>query len=219
MLIAVVEDNKGMAEAISTVLVDAGHGVDILNNGYDAEEYLKKSSANLVILDLGLPGKNGLDILRSLRASGDATPVLILTALSETEDTVVGLNAGADDYLGKPFEMSELLARVNALLRRNIPETLSEVYGGLEFDRQSRTLVADGQLLDVPRKELAVFECLASNSGRLVSKETLLNFVYGTGADTTEAAIEVYVSRLRKRIEPFGIKITAARGIGYRLEC
>lgn len=219
MLIALVEDNPGMADAISDVLVDAGHGVDVLTDGYEAEEYIKRMQANLVILDIGLPGMNGLEILRNMRARGDSTPVLILTAASDSIDTVRGLESGADDYVGKPFDMAVLVARIGALLRRNRPDSVTECYGQLEYDRGSRTLIGDGQLLEVPRKELAVFECLASQNGRLVSKDALLNFVYGTGAETTEAAIEVYISRLRKRVEKFGIKIVAARGIGYRMEC
>ncbi len=219
MLIAIVEDNRGLANAINDVLVDAGHGVDMFHNGDDADQYLESEEVNLVILDLGLPGMSGLELLKRMRARGDKTPVLVLTARKETKDTIDGLNAGADDYVGKPFEMDELVARVGALLRRSEKFVDVEQIGSIEFDRGSRSLNASGHPLDLPRKELAVFECLANSRGRLVSKEALLSFVYGSGSDVSETAIEVYVSRLRRRLEPHGVLIKAARGIGYRLEC
>ena len=219
MLIAIIEDNRGLAEAISDVLVDAGHGVDVFYNGYDADQYLAAEQVNLVILDLGLPGMAGMEILTRMRSRGDETPVLVLTARKETEYTIAGLNAGADDYVGKPFEMEELVARVGALLRRSDKFVDTEKFGEVEFERSSRSLSASGKPLDLPRKEVAVFECLACSKGRLVSKEALLNFVYGTGSDVSETAIEVYVSRLRRRLERHGVLIKAARGIGYRLEC
>ena len=219
MLIAIIEDNHGLAEAISDVLVDAGHGVDVFHNGYDADQYLGAEKINLVILDLGLPGMTGTELLTRMRARGDETPVLVLTARKDTKDTIAGLNAGADDYVSKPFEMDELVARVGALLRRSDKYVETEKFGEVEFERSSRSLNASGKPLDLPRKELAVFECLASSKGRLVSKESLLNFVYGTGTDVSETAIEVYVSRLRRRLERHGVQIKAARGIGYRLEC
>lgn len=219
MLIAVVEDNEGLAQAISDVLTDSGHGVDVIHNGHDADQFLRTEKVNLVILDLGLPGIGGLEVLSRIRSRGDSTPVIILTAQSDSKDAIAGLNAGADDYIGKPVEIAELVARVGAMLRRSIKFTDRERIGEIEFVRESRSLSVAGTPLDLPRKELAVFECLANNKGRLVSKETLLSFVYGSGADVSASAIEVYVSRLRSRVGPYGVSIKAARGIGYRLEC
>ena len=219
MLIAVVEDNEGLANAISNVLTDNGHGVDVIHNGQEADQFLKRESVNLVILDLGLPGVEGLEILSNMRSRGDLTPVIILTAQSETKDAITGLNAGADDYLGKPFEIAELVARGAAMLRRSVKFEASEKIGEIDFARESRSLSVNDKPLDLPRKELAVFECLVNSKGRLVSKEALLSYVYGSGADGSAAAIEVYVSRLRSRVGPHGVSIKAARGVGYRLEC
>ena len=219
MLIAVVEDNEGLAQAISDVLTDDGHGVDLIYDGHDADQFLKRESVNLVILDLGLPGVAGLEILSRMRSRGDSTPVIVLTAQSDTKDAIAGLNAGADDYIGKPVEIAELVARVGAMLRRSVKFTLAERIGDIDFERESRSLSVSGKPLDLPRKELAVFECLANSKGRLVSKEALLSFVYGSGADVSASAIEVYVSRLRNRIRAHGVSIKAARGVGYRLEC
>lgn len=219
MLIAVVEDNEGLAQAIADVLTDGGHGVDVIHNGHDADQFLSREDVNLVILGLGLPGIAGLEVLTRMRARGDSTPVIILTAQSDTKDAIAGLNAGADDYIGKPVEIAELVARVAAMLRRSVKFTETERFGAIDFERESRSLSVAGRPLDLPRKELAVFECLANSKGRLVSKEALLSFVYGSGADVSASAIEVYVSRLRSRIGPHGVSIKAARGIGYRLEC
>lgn len=218
MLIAVVEDNKALAEGIANTLRDRGHGVDVLDDGLLARSHLEDVKADLVILDLALPGCSGLDILKHMRARNDATPVLILTAKRDVEHRISGLDAGADDYLGKPFSMDELEARVRALLRRRDRAGSLETIGLLTFDRDSRTLMADGEPLDIPRRELAVFECLVQRKGRLVSKEVLVDFLYGSGADVGDSVVEVYISRLRKRIEPYGLSIKTARGLGYRLE-
>ncbi len=218
MLIAVVEDNKALAEGIANTLRDRGHGVDVLDDGLLAQAHLEGVKADLVILDLALPGCSGLDVLKHMRARNDATPVLILTAKRDVEHRVSGLDAGADDYLGKPFSMDELEARVRALLRRRDRAGALETIGALTFDRDSRTLMVDGEPLDIPRRELAVFECLVQRKGRLVSKDVLVDFLYGSGADVGDSVCEVYISRLRKRIEPYGVSIKTARGLGYRLE-
>ncbi len=218
MLIAVVEDNKALAEGIANTLRDRGHGVDVLDDGLLAQSHLEDANADLVILDLALPGCSGLDVLKHMRARDDATPVLILTAKRDVEDRISGLDAGADDYLGKPFSMDELEARVRALLRRRERTGALETIGLLTFDKDSRTLLVDGEPLDIPRRELAVFECLVQRKGRLVSKDMLVDFLYGTGADVGDSVVEVYISRLRKRIEQHGLSIKTARGLGYRLE-
>ncbi len=218
MLIAVVEDNKALADGIANTMRDRGHGVDVLVTGDYADAHLESSKVDLVILDLGLPGMSGIEVLKRMRSRNDSTLVLILTARKELEDRIAGLDAGADDYLGKPFSMDELEARVRALLRRGTSNAALKTIGSLTYDKDSRTLFADGQIVNLPRRELGVFECLLRSNWRLVSKEMLLDFVYGTGADVGESAIEVYVSRLRKRLEEHGLSIVTARGLGYRLE-
>ncbi|MBT8418616.1 MAG: response regulator transcription factor [Silicimonas sp.] len=218
MLITIVEDNIALAEGIANALRDQGHGVDILNNGDGADAHLKSVTMDLVILDLGLPGMQGLEVLKRMRGRQDTTPVLILTAKKELRDRVEGLDAGADDYLGKPFAMEELEARVRALLRRGLGSTIVETMGLLAYDKSTRTVLINEVPIELPRRELVVFECLLKSKGRLVAKESLFNFVYGTGADIGESAIEVYISRLRKRLKASGLSIRTARGLGYRLE-
>ena len=218
MRITLVEDNVGLARGIAYRLEDAGHAVDILHDGESAELFLKDDASDLIILDINLPGRDGLGLLKDLRTRGDMRPVILLTARAETEDRVLGLDAGADDYLIKPFEMAELEARVRALSRRrNTPKRHSVSIGRLQFDPAARQLLYQGTTIDVPRRELAVFECLFSADGRLVSKAALLDYAYGVGADVEESVIEVYVSRLRSRLKEFGLTIKTQRGLGYQL--
>ncbi len=219
MRIAVVEDNEALANAIGYRLRDRGHSADILNHGTEADAFLADEGADLIVLDINLPGVNGLEILRALRARGDSTPVILLTARGDTSDRVQGLDSGADDYLVKPFEMDELEARIRALSRRkslNYGEV--ETIGSLKFNRTARQATIQGQVLDMPRRELAVLECLLERRGRIVSKSQLTDHVYGVGAEVDDTAIEPHVSRLRKRIEGQGISIKTARGLGYMLE-
>ena len=219
MRIAVVEDNQTLAKAIAYRLRDLGHAVDVLHDGHDADAFLVAEGADLVVLDLNLPGQSGLEVLQRLRARGSGIPVIVLTAQSDTADRVTGLDTGADDYLVKPFEMDELAARIRALSRRRSLEYgPQEHVGSLVFDRAARQLSADGEVLDLPRRELAVFECLVERQGRLVSKAQLIDQVYGVGADVEENAVEPHISRLRKRLAPHGVLIKTARGLGYMLE-
>ena len=157
-------------------------------------------------------------LLKGLRARNDTRPVILLTARAKTEDRVIGLDAGADDYLIKPFEMAELEARVRALSRRRAtPQRQLQQFGPLSFDAASRQLFAGDDELDLPRRELSVFEGLVVAEGRLVSKAALLDHAYGVGADIDDTVVEVYISRLRRRLKPFGITIKAQRGLGYQL--
>ena len=219
MRIAVVEDNAALAESIAYRLRQRGHSVDVLEDGTDADRFLAQDGADLVVLDINLPGMDGIEILRALRGRGDNTPVILLTARSETNERVAGLDAGADDYLTKPFEMDELEARLRALSRRkDLSFADVEKFGDLTFDRTSRELMNGNQPIDVPRKEIATFECLLESRGRIVSKGQLTTHVYGTGADVDDSVIEPHVSRLRRRLAPFGLQIKTARGLGYMLE-
>ncbi len=218
MRIAIVEDNGTLANAIAYRLRDRGHAADIISDGDEADAFLAHEGADLVILDIGLPGKSGLEVLKALRQRGDGAPVILLTARGETMDRVAGLDMGADDYLVKPFDMDELDARIRALSRRkNLDYGAREAIGALVFDRTARLVLADGEVIDIPRRELATLECLIERRGRMVSKSQLLAHVYGVGADVDETAIEPHVSRLRRRLADFGISIKTARGVGYML--
>ena len=219
MRIAVIEDNEALAHGIAFRLRDRGHAVDVLYDGAEAVAFLAQEGADLVVLDLNMPGMDGLEVLRTIRRRGDGTPIILLTARSETAERVAGLDAGADDYLTKPFEMDELEARLRAMARRkNLEFSGREKLGPLVFDRTSRQLMQDDAPLDIPRREIATLECLLERRGRIVSKSQLITHVYGTGSDAEESAIEPHVSRLRKRLDPFGIKIKTARGLGYMLD-
>lgn len=218
MRITLVEDNISLAKGICYRLEDAGHSVNMLDNGTAAERFLRDDTADLVILDINLPEVDGLTLLKDLRRRGDTRPVILLTARAQTSDRVTGLDAGADDYLIKPFEMAELEARVRALLRRRaVPQTQRRVFGSLSFDAGARQLFAGEEELDLPRREMAVFECLLEAEGRLVSKTALLDHVYGIGADVEEQVVEVYISRLRSRLGGHGVQIKTRRGLGYHM--
>ncbi|MFN3133361.1 response regulator transcription factor [Roseibium sp.] len=218
MRIALVEDNVSLAKGIAYQLRDAGHSVDVLHHGDDADTFLRQETGDLVILDINLPGKSGLDLLADLRERSDPRPVILLTARSETQDRVKGLDAGADDYLVKPFEMAELAARIRALGRRNTAVSPSLVnLGPLKFDTGSMQLFDGDVALEIPRRELSLLSALIQANGRTLSKASLLDQLYGAGSETDEKVIEVYVSRLRKRLSPFDINIQVHRGIGYSL--
>ena len=219
MRIVLVEDNQSLRKGISYRLADEGHSVDALDHGDLAADFLRQESCDLVILDVNLPGKSGLDILSELRQRDDPTPVILLTARSTTEDRVTGLDAGADDYLVKPFAMDELAARVRALARRkSVAPRRSVQVGALVLELEPLQLISVDGPLDVPRRELGLLHALVEASGAAVSKDQLLDQLYGTGSETDDKVIEVYVSRLRKRLAPHGVAIRVLRGIGYTLQ-
>lgn len=216
MRIVLVEDNASLARGITYRLQDAGHAVDVLDDGDAAESYLRSDQADLVILDINLPKRDGVSILKGMRARGDDRPVLLLTARADTADRVRGLDAGADDYLIKPFEMVELEARIRALSRRKLqPYRKTLCLGPLVFDLDARQVEINGQPESVPRREISILEALMAANGRNVSKSQLLEHTYGTGTDVDEVAIEAHISRLRKRLKPHGIGIVVSRGLGY----
>ncbi|MEM7439416.1 MAG: response regulator transcription factor [Pseudomonadota bacterium] len=219
MRIALVEDNQSLRRGITYRLSDDGHAVDALGDGDAADAFLRQETVDLVILDINLPGRNGLELLSDLRNRNDPCPVILLTARSRTEDRVLGLDKGADDYLVKPFAMDELAARVRAVARRkDVAPRRTLALGPLTLDLETPALSAGDIALDVPRRELSMLVALAQAGGRPVSKDALLNQVYGTGSETDEKVVEVYVSRLRKRLAAHGISIRVQRGIGYALE-
>ena len=219
MRIVIVEDNDSLASGIAHRLRDLGHAVDVLNDGEDGDAYLASEGGDLVILDINLPGMSGLEILRGMRARHDPTPVLMLTARTDTSDKVEGLDTGADDYLVKPFEMEELEARIRALLRRRgVAQSPIQSIGALDFDVGARVLRAKGEVIGLRRRELAAFECLLERKGRLVPKSVLIDQMYGVGADVDDKVVEAPISRLRKKLAGYDVTIKAARGLGYLME-
>ena len=218
MRILLAEDDSIIADALVRALRKAGYAVDHVANGVDADTAVTAEHFDLLILDLGLPRLPGIDVLKRLRNRKSALPVLILTAQDGVEDRVRGLDAGADDYLTKPFALPELEARVRALTRRGTGQPKRIEIGQLAFDQAERIVTAGGQLVELSARELAVLEVLMLRAGRLVSKEHLVDHLCGWGEEVSTNAIEVYVHRLRKKLEPFGIRIATLRGLGYSLE-
>jgi two-component system OmpR family response regulator len=218
MRIAVVEDNVSLADGLAIALRDEGHSVDVLNSGGRAAAFLLGEAPDLVILDVNLPGCSGLQIVNELRAHGMSVPVLMLTARGEAADKIAGLDAGADDYLAKPFDLDELKARVRALLRRAGQQRLGLLKAGaIEFDPGARSVHIDGKSVRLPARELALLELLMRCQGDVLSKARLLDHVYGVSGDAADSAIELYVHRLRKRIAGSGVEISTLRGLGYCL--
>lgn len=218
MRIVVVEDNESLRKGITYRLEDEGHSVDALSDGAHATDHIQQEAADIVVLDINLPGQSGLEVLKAMRDRGDVRPVILLTARATTEDRVIGLDAGADDYLVKPFAMDELVARIRALARRKAVAPREHIaIGPLSLALAPLQLSADDTPLDVPRRELTVLAGLAEARGAPVSKDQLLDLVYGAGSETDEKVIEVYVSRLRKRLAAHGVGIRVIRGIGYAL--
>jgi two-component system response regulator TctD len=217
MRLLLVEDQEELAEWLARALRQMGHAIDVMGRGDHADHALVTQPYDLVILDLSLPGLDGLEVLRRLRSRGQAVSVLVLTARGSTEERVTGLNLGADDYLVKPFELSELEARVKALLRRGSGRAPTVRVGRIEIDSNSRLVMLDGQPLSLTPRELAVLEALVSRLGRPVARELLFEKVFDMDADARPEAIESYVSRLRKKLEGSGATITTLRGLGYLL--
>ncbi len=218
MRILLVEDDKLLADAISRALVQSTYAVDRVATGEAADGALTHQVYDLVILDIGLPGLSGLEVLQRLRARRNRVPVLMLTAMDALSDRVRGLDAGADDYLTKPFDLPELEARVRALLRRGAEAAPSLVHGRLRLDPTARRVYHDGQPVDLSAREFAVLELLLMREGRVVSKEHMVNHLYGWGDEVGPNAIEVYVHRIRKKLEPLGCDIRTVRGMGYLME-
>ena len=218
MRILLVEDDTVLADALSRALVQSAHAVDVVSSGEKADEALSLGTYDLVILDVGLPGFSGFEVLRRLRARKSTVPVLMLTALDSLDDRIRGLDLGADDYLAKPFDLRELEARVRALLRRGNATTSHLEHGLLQVDAAGRRAYFDGRPVELSRRELAMLELLLMRAGRVVSKEQIVNHLYGWGEEVGDNAIEVNVYRLRKKLEPLGCEIRTVRGMGYLMD-
>tara|TARA_Y100001949_G_scaffold170226_1_gene171143 strand:+ start:22892 stop:23563 length:672 start_codon:yes stop_codon:yes gene_type:complete len=219
MRILLVEDHPQLAESVAQALRAAGWTVDLLNDGVAADLALSTEDYALAILDVGLPRLDGFQVLSRLRKRGKTLPVLMLTARGEVTDRVHGLNLGADDYLAKPFELSELEARVKALLRRSVAAgERQQSCGPLVYDLDARRFSLGGQPLSLTSREQAVLEALITRPGRVMSKDQLAAQVFGLDEDASAEAIEIYIHRLRKKLEGSSVRIVTFRGLGYLLE-
>ena len=219
MRILIAEDDRVLADGLLRSLRNAGYAVDRVDDGSQADAALAAHEFDLLILDLGLPRLHGLEVLRKLRARGSAVPVLILTAADSVEQRVEGLDLGADDYMAKPFSLQELEARVRALIRRGLGSASAVVrHGPLTFDATGRVAYLNDQMVDLSARELSLLEVLLQRAGRLVSKDQLVELLCAWGEEVSNNAIEVYVHRLRKKIEHGPVRIATVRGLGYCLE-
>ncbi len=219
MRILLVEDHPQLAESVAQALRAAGWTVDLLNDGVAADLALSTEDYALAILDVGLPRLDGFQVLSRLRKRGKTLPVLMLTARGEVTDRVHGLNLGADDYLAKPFELSELEARVKALLRRSVAAgERQQSCGPLVYDLDARRFSLGGQPLSLTSREQAVLEALITRPGRVMSKDQLAAQVFGLDEDASADAIEIYIHRLCKKLEGSSVRIVTFRGLGYLLE-
>ena len=220
MRILIAEDDEVLADGLCNSMRHSGYAVDCVKDGLSAKLILSgEQPFDLVILDLGLPKLDGFSVLRSLRDNNRQVPVIILTARDEEGDRVKGLDLGADDYMIKPFSLPELEARVRALIRRG-QCGMNPVYtcGKLSFDSVARRTMIDGMPLELTTRELSVLEALMMRTGWVVSKEQLLERLYSYSEEASNNAIEVYIHRLRKKVEPAGVTIRTIRGLGYVID-
>jgi DNA-binding response OmpR family regulator len=220
MHVLVVEDDAVLADGLSRVLGGHGMVVEVVGDGAQADVLLQRAGpgAEVVVLDIGLPGIDGLEVVRRLRARGSQVPVLLLTARDAIEDRVRGLELGADDYLVKPFATAELVARLKALARRNAPKPTVLALGDLALDLSAKRARVRDKTVELSVREWAVLEYLLQHGARVVSKQQIIEAILPWGDDLTLNAVEVYISRLRLKIADAGVSIRTMRGFGYMLE-
>ena len=221
MRLLLAEDEKELSKALCAVLKHNNYSVDAVYNGQDALDFGLAENYDGIILDLMMPKKNGLEVLRELRSAGVSTPVIILTAKSEVEDRILGLDTGADDYLTKPFNMGELLARIRAVTRRKAefsPNLLS--FGNITLNRESFELSCGDEKQRLGNKEFQMLEMLITSPGRLISTEQFMERIWGYDSDAEINVVWVYISYLRKKLTSISadVAIKAVRGAGYTLE-
>jgi two-component system response regulator TctD len=219
MRVLLVEDDPKLNESLTKILKQSGYVIDGIRDGIQANHVLCTQQYDAAILDLNLPGMDGLEVLRRLRHRGSQIPVLILTVRGELNDRVAGLNLGADDYLSKPFQLAELEARLKALIRRaqGRGNPLIRI-GALEYEGIGRSFRLHDRQLVLRPKEHAVLEVLTLRAGKAVSKELLYQKIFGFDATTNQEVVEIYIHRLRKQFEGSGVRIVTLRGLGYVLE-
>jgi DNA-binding response OmpR family regulator len=218
MRILLVEDDDALRDTLMQALSQAGYGVDPVADGRVADHALATGGYDLVVLDLGLPDMDGTEVLRRMRGRLDRTPVLVLSARDDIAQRVHGLKIGADDYLTKPFALPELEARVEALIRRSTGGMTRLVHGPLVLDTAHRTLTMNGIQLELSLRELEILEALMQGAGQVIIKTRLAQQISQWDAEVGTNAIEVYVHRLRKKLEPCGVRIRTIHGLGYLLE-
>ena len=219
MRILIAEDDAVLAEGLTNSLRRSGHAVDWVSNGIEADRAVATGEFDLLILDLGLPKMNGLDALKRLRGRGSRVPVLILTALDGVKERVRALDLGADDYLAKPFALEELEARVRALTRRSHGGTSAVLtHAQLSYDQAGKVAQINGVTVDLSAREMALLEMLLQRAGRVVNKAQLVDHLCEWGEEVSANAIEVYVHRLRRKLQDGGVKIVTVRGLGYCIE-
>jgi len=217
MRLLLVEDDELLGDAVKTGLTQFGYIVDWVKNGELARTVVQTESFDLIILDLGLPKVSGITLLHTIRQSNDKTPIIILTARESIDDRIKGLDAGADDYITKPFDLDELGARVRALTRRSLGRADAVIqYGNLTIDTAAHTVSLDGQSINVPRREFALLQKLVESSGHVLSREQLMQSMYSWDEEVDSNALEVHIHNLRKKLNANFIR--TIRGIGYLVE-
>lgn len=218
MHVLLVEDDPVLADGIARILGGNGMLVEVARDGTTADSLLQRLEVAVLVLDIGLPGIDGFEVVRRLRARGSIIPVLLLTARDAVQDRVRGLELGADDYLVKPFAAPELVARLKALVRRSNSRVADLQVGGLMLDPFSRRASVGGKTIDLSVREWAVLEYLTRQAGRVVSKQQIIDAILPWREEVTLNAVEVYVSRIRSKIAYAGVTIRTIRGFGYMLE-
>ena len=220
MRLLIAEDERDLAEALSVFFEKNQFTVDTVSNGFDAYEYAVTGDYDAIVLDVMMPKLSGVEVLERLRAEGVRTPVMMLTAKAEKDDRITGFNAGADDYLTKPFGVMELLARVRALLRRTQEETPSAVMtlGDVTLDRESHRVTAGGQEVALTHMEFELLAFLMAHAGKAVTREVLLDDVWGIAYSGDTRTIDVHVRTLRQKLGDSGRLITTIRNVGYRMD-
>jgi DNA-binding response OmpR family regulator len=219
MRILVVEDESMVAQGLKQGLVQFGYTVDVAGSAEEADSFVAAESFDIALVDIGLPQADGFHFIKQLRAAGKKLPVLVLTARDSMEDTVAGLDAGADDYLTKPYRLPEVAARIRALIRRS--NALADAclrHNGFCLDTRCRTATLDDVPVDITNREWAILELLLMASPSVVSKDKLVQSLAGWDKDITQNAIEVHVSRLRSKLLSGNVTIRTVRGIGYRVD-
>ncbi len=222
MRLLLAEDEKELSNALVTVLKHNNYSVDAVYNGQDALDYLLSgNNYDGAILDIMMPVKDGISVLQEVRSSGNSIPILMLTAKAEIDDRVAGLDAGADDYLTKPFSMKELLARIRAMTRRQAETTDSILsFGNIKLNRSTYTLSTNKDSLHLANKEFQMLEMLLVNPGQIISTDQFMEKIWGYDSDAESNVVWVYISYLRKKLTALdaNVSIRAARGLGYTLE-
>ncbi len=218
MRLLIVEDSRELAEWLARILRKSSYAVDCMYSAEDGLLAAKTSKYELLIVDLGLPAMDGMELIKELRQAGQTMPIIILTAIDTVTSRVRGLDLGADDYLVKPFEISELEARIRVQLRRHGGLAVPQItFGDLSFDMAEHKFTLGGKELELTSREYAVLEALISRPGRPLAKSALIEQIFGFDDEAAPNALEVYVHRVRKKIESANVKILTLRGLGYVL--